>query len=143
MQVGHLQLWVGDHFQIDTASVVVDGGLHSRQVGEISQAGFYSEAHQRSCDECQGVAKQVTGGDDVLALHAYGQQGSADGGHAGIEGCNMLRPCQCFHPLLEMGDSGVGYPRIVRCFDPVAKDIRHLLCVLKLKGHICINRHGQ
>ena len=143
LQVGHFQLRIGNDFKEHAAGILIDSLAHLFYIGQIAQSDLHSETAQGGNQQGIGVAEEMLGADDVLALCCKRHQRIADSCHTRIEGCNMLCPRQRFDAALQVGNRRILHTRIVRSLDLVSKGIRHDGCVVKFVSQRIIYRNAQ
>ncbi len=82
LQVGNLQLRVGQDFQEHAAGVIINGLAYRFDIGQIAQADLYAETAQGGNEQGIGIAEEMLGGNDVLALCSQRHEGVADCRHS-------------------------------------------------------------
>ena len=143
LQVGHLQLRIGNDFQEHATGILINCLAYLFYIGQIAQSDLHSETAQGGNQQGIGITEEMLGTDDVLALCSKRHQRIADSSHTRIESCNMLRTGQRLDAALQVGYRRVLHTRIVRSLDLVSKGIRHDGCVVKFVSQRIIYRNAQ
>ncbi len=142
-EISHLHLRIGDDFEIDAAGVFIDSLLHFGKIGQVAEAGSYTEAAECRGDQRVSVAEHVARCDDVFACSGHGHQRVADSGHSGAECNDIFGSGEILDLVFEIYDGRIGNSRIVRGRTAAAESIGHHVGVVKLIGGGVVDRHAQ
>ena len=143
LQVGHLQLRIGNDFQEHATGILINCLAYLFYIGQVAQSHLHPETAQGGNQQCIGITEEMLGADDVLALCSQRHQRIADSSHTRIESCNMLRTGQSLDAAFQVGNRRILHTRIIRSLDLVRKGIRHDGCIVKFVSQRIIYRNTQ